>query len=73
MTSLHEELVRPAACKLCDFLDGLAPSEAYTWQLELALPTRIIGHASVAEALKRRDVDISESSVRRHRKAQHDE
>ena len=65
--SLHDELATPSTCRLCAFLAGLAPSEAAEWRAELALPVTTIGNTAVVNALIRRDVDITEASVRRHR------
>lgn len=68
--SLHEELTRGAspACKLCAYLQTLGPFAEAEWNRELALPTSVVSHASVVTALAHREVDVTEASVRRHRR-----
>lgn len=56
------------ACKVCAFLTTLPPAQAQEWQDEMRLPVTVISHMSVMRALGRRDVDITEASVRRHRR-----
>lgn len=70
-TKLHDELVARtkaiSRCKVCRFLAGASALDAAEWRNELALDVNTISHVAVTEALRRRDVDISERSVRRHR------
>lgn len=54
-------------CRLCAFIRSLDPNEASEWTRELALPVSVIGNTAVVNALLRRDYDITEASVRRHR------
>lgn len=69
MPSLHAELAGDSkpACKMCAYLSTLSSSEAAEWQAELALPVTVVGNTAVVNALKRRNVDVTEMSVRRHR------
>lgn len=67
--SLAEELQAgtSSACKLCSYLTTLTTAEAGDWQEQLRRPVNQIGHTAVVTALKRRGVDLTEVSVRRHR------
>jgi len=69
MPGLHEELTGGgvAQCRLCQFLRSLSLIEAAEWKAELREPVSVIAHVSVVNALARRGVDITETSVRRHR------
>lgn len=69
--TLHSELTAgtPVGCLLCAYLSGLAPSEQEDWQRELALPVTEVGNTAVVAVLAKRGVDLTEASVRRHRKA----
>lgn len=68
-SKLEDELVGLTAnpCKLCVFLSGLAPEEAADWHRLLRYSVRQVGNTAVVRALARRNVDINERSVRRHR------
>lgn len=70
MSGLHSELAAGSApgCKVCAFIDGLTPSEQAEWNVELALPIKVVGNLAVERALKRRGVIVTEASVRRHRR-----
>lgn len=67
--SLHAELTEATAvpCKVCAYLNSLAPSEAAEWARELAYPVKVIGNTAVVNALAKRGVEVTETSVRRHR------
>lgn len=67
--SLHEELTAgSSACKVCTFLANLPESEsAAEWVTELALPATIVSHTAVMRALRKRGVEVTESSIKRHR------
>lgn len=66
---LHAELAASNAtgCKVCAFLATCLPGVAVDWQDELRLPVAVVGNTAVVSALKRRGVDVTEASVRRHR------
>lgn len=69
MPKLHDELAfQSTACVLCSYLDGLDPAAAAEWRSELAQPVRVVGHTAVVNALARRNVRVSETSIRRHRR-----
>jgi hypothetical protein len=60
---------RPApACVICSFLTTLPEDDAAEWRVELRKPVTLVSHTSVLRALLRRDVSITESSVKRHRR-----
>lgn len=67
--SLHAELTDATVvpCKVCAYLSSLAPSEAAEWARELAYPVAVIGNTAVVMALAKRGVQVTETSVRRHR------
>lgn len=65
--NLHDELSATTPCKVCAYLETLPPSEADEWARELALPVSIVGNTAVVRALSRRKVEVTETSVRRHR------
>lgn len=67
--SLHEELQAgsQSACILCKFLAGESDKDLAEWWTELRLPVREVANMAVVRALKRRGVEITEASVRRHR------
>ncbi len=67
--SLHDELTRATVvpCKVCGYLATLHTAEAQDWARELALPIATVGNTAVVIALARRGVDVTETSVRRHR------
>lgn len=70
MPSLHDELLadsRKGACKVCTFLSRLPAAERAEWEQEIAQPIKVITHAAIVVALRRRSVNIEEASVRRHR------
>lgn len=56
------------ACKVCAFLKSLPLAQAAEWADEMRLPVNVIGNTAVIIALRKRDVDITEASVRRHRR-----
>lgn len=68
---LEQELTQvQGGCKLCEFLSALpegGDDGRANWTAQLARPVKTIGHLSVARALIRRGVPITETSVRRHR------
>lgn len=67
MPTLHDELAVTTGCIICNFLESLTPSAADEWRTELALPVKQVGNTAVVTALKRRNVRVTETSVRRHR------
>ena len=69
MAGLREELTGGgiAQCRLCQFLRTLESPDADEWRAVLREPVSVIAHTSVVTALTRRGVDITETSVRRHR------
>lgn len=69
MPSLHDELAGGSApaCKVCAYLGTLTPAEAGEWHAELAKPVAVIGNTAIVNALKRRGITVTETSVRRHR------
>jgi uroporphyrinogen-III synthase len=70
VSTLHEELTASpvSACKLCQFLRTLPLYQQAEWQREMQLPVREVGNEAIVRALTKRGVDLSEVSVRRHRK-----
>lgn len=70
MGTLHEELTvtwsSAPRCKLCTFL-ATSP-EAEEWKTELALPPEVVSHEAVVRALASRNIEVTTSSVKRHRK-----
>lgn len=69
MPSLHDELAgaSASACKVCTYLTTLPAAEAEEWTTELARPVTVVGHTAVVNALARRRIAVTETSVRRHR------
>lgn len=70
MFHLHDELsaaTKQTGCRICAYLATLTDNERETWQSELALPVNVIGHTAVVNALRKRGVAVTETSVRRHR------
>ena len=67
--SLHDELAGDTnlPCKVCSYLSTLTAAEAAEWGRELALPIKVVGNTAVVIALARRGVQVTETSVRRHR------
>lgn len=70
MPSLHDELRAETGeytCKVCAYIDTLSAGEQDAWFKELASPVKVVGNTAVVNALKRRGVTVTETSVRRHR------
>jgi hypothetical protein len=69
--SLRDELAAgttATGCRLCTYIDGLEPAAQAEWHEALQLPTKTIGNVAVVASLKRRNVIVDESGVRRHRR-----
>lgn len=70
MSTLHAELVAegpPTACRICAFISTLSPVEAADWANELRLPVSVVSNVAVVRALRKRGINLAETSVRRHR------
>jgi len=67
--TIHDELVRPAACKLCRYISGRPGPEREEWREAMAADD--VGHTRVVEYLAERGTILNEASVRRHRNASH--
>jgi hypothetical protein len=67
--TLHEELAGSSApaCRICAYLATLTYAEADEWARELSKSIEVIANVAVVRALKRRGVELTEASVRRHR------
>lgn len=69
MPSLHAELAAGSSgCKVCGYLNSLTPAEKAEWRAELALSVKVVPHLTVERALLKRGIEVSEASVRRHRR-----
>jgi hypothetical protein len=55
-------------CNVCTYVGTLSIPEQGEWHEAFAKPVRIVSHASLLRALERRQVSVSESGVKRHRR-----
>jgi hypothetical protein len=72
VTTLAQELAEDqrlgSSCHICAFTRSLPVAEQSEWHTELSKPADIVSHMSILRALQRRQVEVSESSVKRHRR-----
>jgi hypothetical protein len=70
MNLLEELMTTPKnnGCKICTYLESVAPPYAAEWDAALAKPVDVVGNTAIQTALRRRGVIVEETSVRRHRR-----
>lgn len=65
---LAEDQRLGSSCHICTYVRALPRDQQEEWHRELAKPAAVVSHTSVLRALQRRQVEVSESGVKRHRR-----